>query len=209
VKCQAATIATSGSPASLVLSLCILAVFVSACGRQVFVYPAVGGGPLCAPGRDLGTVAVLPEVAWRLDQKEPDQRKEMARAVLSRVFAQLPCGVVAPPGGLRDFHAWSAGRESDILAALAREGVDTAIFIRLEELTPRLVFTFSVPFLWLSSTEADFRIRALSTGEPRVWIDERIRHTSGGAFQVRRASWAGEDLELGLWRALATAPGRS
>ena len=156
---------------------------------------ASGETRLCSSSRDLGRVAVLPETAWRVDQKDVIEREAMARAALDRVFATGGCGEDVE---VRAFAPWSAELEEDRLAALAAEGVDTAVFIRIEELGPTLAVTFSLPFLWVGTSEAQVRLRAIHLPTRRVLLDVGITRSVGGPFQVRPASWAGPELEAML-----------
>lgn len=122
----------------------------------------------------------------------------MAARAIARAFADLPCGSLAAPGGVRVFAGWSAAGEGDLISSLRADGVDTVVLVRIEELTPTLAVTFSVPFLWVGTSEADFRVRALRTADGPVILDRRIRRVSNGPFQLRPASWAEPELEAGL-----------
>jgi hypothetical protein len=77
------------------------------------------------------------------------------------------------------------------------------IFLRLEELTPRLLVTLSLPFLWSGTSEADFRVRAVTTEASSVLVDLRVKRTTGGPFHLRPASWAEAELEAALRGAIA------
>jgi hypothetical protein len=160
-------------------------------------YQAVGESTICN-GRDLGTVAVLPETAWRSDQKEPEKRSMMALEEITKSFQMMSCGKLSEPGGVKAFSNWSSNPESELLAQFIVKGVDTLIIIRLEEFTPRLSFTFSLPFLWRGSNEADYRIRVISTKTGTVLNDMRVKQVTGGAFNVRPAEWSREELSSAL-----------
>ncbi len=160
-------------------------------------YPAVGPGGLCNGG-SLGTLAVLPEAAWRADQKEPEERQRMAEAAIRRVFESIPCASLDPPGGIAPFADWSAQAESQLTAEYWSKGVDTVVVIRMEELGPLLEVTFSLPFLWSGANEADFRMRVLATRTSEVLQDLRVRRVTRGVFNIRPASWSEEELEAGL-----------
>ncbi len=149
-------------------------------------------------GKNLGYVAILPEVAWREDQKEPDKRKQMALEEIERSFNQIPCGTLSAPGGIREYANWSNKPESKLLQNFSQEGVDTVILIRIEELSPRLYITFSLPFLWGGTSEADFRIRALSVKSGAVLTDMRVKRFRGGPFNIRPAEWARKELSAAL-----------
>jgi len=162
-------------------------------------YQAVGKKTICdEDGRDIGNVVILPEVAWRNDQKEPEKRKAMAFDEIKRAFQKIPCGSIIRPGGIREFSNWSSVSEAELLKQFANEDVDTVILIRIEELTPRLNFTFSLPFLWGGTNEADFRIRALSVKTGGVLCDMRVKRITGGPFNIRPAEWSRVELSEAL-----------
>lgn len=178
----------------------ILFIFLNLAGctaTTIRTYQATGQGSICNED-NLGTVTVLPEAAWRTDQKEPEKREVMALAEIKSVFQSFPCGRVSESGGVRDFADWSSIPEAELLNRFASEGVDTIIIIRVEELTPNLDITFSLPFLWSGSNEADFRIRVLSTKTGAVLNDMRINRMTGGAFNIRPAEWSGAELNAAL-----------
>ena len=187
-------------------ALALLLSSASACANTTTrEYHAAGDGRLCdASGPALGVVAVLPETAWRADQKDPDERNSMAERAIVAAFDELSCGSLAPPGGIRALGRWSTRPERTLLGDLLGAGVDTAIFVRVEELTPHLTVTLSLPFLWSGSNEADFRVRALRTRDGRVEEDFRIRRVRTGLFHLRPASWSEPELRKGLEATLAT-----
>jgi hypothetical protein len=149
-------------------------------------------------GNNIGYTAVLPEAAWREDQKEPEKRQSMALEEIERSFQEMPCGSIAAPGGVRPFSNWSSKTESELFKQFSKEGVDTIILIRIEELTPRLMVTFSLPFLWSGTSEADFHIRALSVKSGTVLTDMRVKRFTGGPFNIRSAEWARIELSTAL-----------
>ncbi len=163
----------------------------------VKIYKAVGNDSICT-GNNLGKVTVLPESAWRPDQKEPKKREMMALAEIKSIFQSIPCGHIPKFGGVRDFEHWSNMPESELLNKFAQEGVDTLIIIRLEELGPKLNFTFSLPFLWNGANEVDFRVKMLSTKTGTVLYDIRINRRTGGAFNIRPAEWSGVEFHSAL-----------
>ena len=156
---------------------------------------------------DFGSIAVLPEAAWRGDQKEPAKRELMALEEIKKAFDNFPCGNLSAPGGVREFAKWSRKSESELLKDFSNEGVDTIILLRMEELTPRLYFTFSLPILWGGSNEADFRIRMLSVKTGDVLVDMRVIRSTGGPFNIRPAEWARDELKAALhniiWKELS------
>lgn len=183
-----------------------LALLLSGCAfTKVETYHAAGQATLCN-GKNPGIIAVLPEAAWRTDQKEPQQREQMAFDELQKVFQSIPCGSTGPPGGIQKFSNWSAMPEAQLLAQFAQAGVDTIIILRLEELTPKLHITFSLPFLWVGTNEADFRIRTLSTATGAVLSDMRVKRVTGGAFNIRPAEWSGAELHGALHTILSDGP---
>jgi len=175
-------------------------ILLSGCaGTMMQTYRAGGQERICSePGVSLGHIAVLPEMAWRDDQKEPEKRQQMALEEIERAFGEIPCGSIAPPGGIRGVAKWSDRPEAELLQAFSREGVDTIILVRIEELTPRVHLTYSLPFLWGSASEADFRIRALSVRSGAVLADMRVKRSTGGPFHLRPAEWARLELYAAL-----------
>jgi len=147
---------------------------------------------------DLGNIVVLPEAAWRTDQKEPVKREEMSLEEIRSVFKNIPCGKIFSPDGIKNFSNWSDIPEADMLNGFSDQGIDTVIIIRMEELTPRLEITFSIPFLWSGYSEADFRIRVISVRTGHTLTDVRIKRVTGGPFNVRPAEWSRAELSAAL-----------
>jgi hypothetical protein len=166
---------------------------------NMMTYRTTGNATLCGGKNDnLGHIAVLPETAWRNDQKEPAKRESMALEEIKKAFQGFPCGSVSVPGGVREFSSWSSKPESEILKQFSNEGVDTIILLRVEELTPHIYFTFSLPILWGGSNEADFHIRMLSVKTGHVLTDMRVRRNTGGPFNIRPAEWSRDELQTAL-----------
>jgi hypothetical protein len=181
-------------------SIMILALSIAGCAStSIKTYQAAGKPTICDGGNDgLGHIAVLPETAWRNDQKEPAKRESMALEEIKKAFQGFPCGNLSTPGGIRNFSSWSSKPESELLKQFSIEGVDTIILLRIEELTPYLYFTFSLPILWGGSNEADFRIRMLSVKTGDVLTDMRVRRSTGGPFNIRPAEWSRDELNAAL-----------
>lgn len=184
-----------------IFSVMVLMLSVSGCARtSVNIYRAAGKPAICAGAKNsLGHIAVLPETAWRSDQKEPAKRESMALEEIKNAFQGFPCGSLLAPGGIRDFSHWSDKPESELLKQFSKEGVDTIIILRIEELTPYLYFTFSLPVLWGGSNEADFRVRMLSVKTGAVLTDMRVRRNTGGPFNIRPAEWSRDELKTALY----------
>jgi hypothetical protein len=161
------------------------------------IYKASGSEKICTSAH-LGKVVVLPESAWRSDQKEPEKREEMALEEIKKAFSSFPCGDISKEHDIREFSNWSDRPEPELLNLFSGDGVDTIILIRIEELTPRINITFSLPFLWGGSNEADFRIRVLSTKTGAVLNDMRIKRITGGPFNIRPAEWSRFELNSAL-----------
>jgi hypothetical protein len=180
--------------------LAAIAVLFAGCATTMTdKYLAAGREKICdGKGWLLGYTAVLPEAAWRKDQKEPRKREMMALEEIKKSFQNLPCGNLNAPGGIREFSNWSGKPESELLKQFNKEGVDTIILLRIEELTPRIFFTLSLPVLWGGSNEADFRIRALSVKSGEVLSDMRVKRYTGGPFNIRPAKWSGAELNAAL-----------
>jgi hypothetical protein len=156
---------------------------------------AAGEPPLCRPEPALGRVAVLPETAWRSDQKQPDERTELAARALETVFSPSPClGRVE----IRPFASWSSRVEGEHLAALSEEGVTTVAFLRIVELGPTVAVTLSLPLLWYGSSEVEIHLRAVHIPTSRVLLDAHVERSRGGPFQLRPASWSEQELVAAL-----------
>lgn len=186
----------------------ILAMLIGGCATtSTNIYRMSERTAICSKSDNLGHVAVLPEAAWREDQKEPAKRELMALEEIKKAFDNFPCGNLSAPGGVREFAKWSRKSESELLKDFSNEGVDTIILLRMEELTPRLFFTFSLPVLWGGSSEADFRIRMLSVKNGEVLVDMRVLRSTGGPFNIRPAEWARDELRAALhniiWKELS------
>lgn len=191
----------------LILFAAMAALLNGCAATTTSLYLAAGSEPLCRPEADpLGRVAVLPEAAWRADQKDVGERLEMAQHAIESAFTDFPCGDLTEPGGISGFARWADRPEAAVLEQLGGRGIDTVIFLRLEELTPRLLVTLSLPFLWSGTSEADFRIRAIATETSSVLIDLRVKRSTGGPFHLRPASWAEAELEAALRAAIARPP---
>ncbi len=188
-------------------SLIILILWIAGCaGTSMNIYRAAGTPGLCVgKSNSLGYVGVLPEAAWRADQKEPDKRELMALEEIQKAFQNFPCGSLAAPGGVRNFSNWSSKPEAELLKQFSAKGVDTVILLRMEELTPHIYFTFSLPVLWAGSSEADFRIRMLSVKSGEVLADMRVKRTTGGPFHIRPADWSRNELRAALLEIMGNA----
>jgi len=178
----------------------ILTLLIAGCAStSLHTYRAAGKPTICDGKNDgLGHIVVLPETAWRTDQKEPAKRESMASEVIKNAFQGFPCGSLSAPGGIRNFSGWSSKPEAELLKQFSTEGVDTILLLRIEELTPHLYFTFSLPVLWVGSNEADFRIRMLSVKTGDVLTDMRVRRSTGGPFNIRPAEWSRDELKAAL-----------
>jgi hypothetical protein len=181
-------------------SVMILALSITGCANtSIKTYRTAGKPTICDGKNDgLGHIVVLPETAWRNDQKEPAKREAMALEEIKNAFQGFPCGNLSAPGGIRNFSSWSSKPESELLKQFSNEGVDTIILLRIEELTPSLYFTFSLPILWGGSNEADFRIRTLSVNTGNVLTDMRVKRSTGGPFNIRPAEWSRDELNAAL-----------
>jgi len=163
------------------------------------VYPLSEKTTICSgSGNNFGYIAVLPETAWRGNQKEPAVRELMALEEIRKAFKDFPCGDISAPGGVREFYTWSRKPESELLKEFSNQGVDTIIILRLEEFTPLLSITFSLPFLWWGSNQVDLYIKMLSVKTGEALIDMRVKRTTGGPFNIRPAEWSRKELQGAL-----------
>ncbi|VAW55970.1 hypothetical protein MNBD_GAMMA07-682 [hydrothermal vent metagenome] len=177
-----------------------LAIVISSCATtRVNTYSVDGKETICnGKNINLGSVVVLPEAAWRKDQKEPKKREEMALNEIKKAFKNMSCGNVLLPKGVKEFSNWSKEIEEQSLNKYLDEGFDTVIIIRIEELTPRLNITFSIPFLWNGANEADFHVKVISIKTGMLLNDMRIQRITGGLFHIRPAEWSKDELYLAL-----------
>ncbi len=177
--------------------LFIVIISVSACAStRTYTYNTVQREAICDKANtDIGNTVVLLETAWRSDQKEPVQRQQMAFEEIEKAFMNFPCGNIVIPGGIRNMPTIPEG---EMLNNFSNEGIDTVIIIRVEELTPKLEITFSIPFLWSGSNEADFRIKVVSVKTGNIVTDMRVKRVTGGPFNIRPAEWSRAELNAAL-----------
>jgi hypothetical protein len=175
-------------------------IFLTGCATtRTYTYSVDGTETICGKNNiNLGQVVILPEAAWRKDQKEPELREQMVLEEINDAFNVFSCGNISLPGGVKSFKNWSAIPQQKLLQQFSSENIQSLIILRIEELTPRLDVTFSIPFLWGGSSEADFRIRVISVKTGNVITDMRIKRATGGPFNVRPAEWARDELNAAL-----------
>lgn len=179
--------------------LFILLLITSCSTTRMYTYSVSEGSTICDKSNtDLGAVAILPEAAWRKDQKEPAKRKQMALDEIKSAFKGFPCGDVSSPGGVREFANWTVMPKQEMLKGFSNEGIDTIVIIRVEELTPRLAITFSIPFLWSGTNEADFNVSVISVKTGNTLADMRAKRVTGGPFNIRPAEWSRYELNAAL-----------
>jgi len=193
----ARTASTRVSLARLAAALCAVLLGPGVglgCATSTHHHVAAGNPPLCRDHPALGRTLVVPETAWRGDQKDVAEREAMVVRSLEAVFGALPCGEAE----IDPLTEWGDRSEESLLSDLAARGIRTAVLVRMEELGPLVGVTFSLPLLWTSFSEADFRVRVLDVGESRVLLDARVERLRGGPFHVRPASWSEAELTAGL-----------
>jgi len=183
------------------LSLIVLSIFLyislSGCAvTRTSVYSASKNTAICSEHSppDLGNIIILPETAWRFDQKEPAKRNAMFLGELEKVFNSITCGKTRFNNTLQNISNWSEIPDSTLRSMFAEKDVDTIIIIRIEELTPRLEITFSIPFLWSGKSEADFRVKVISVKSGKTLNDMRVKRVTGGPFNIRPAEWSKTEL---------------
>lgn len=179
--------------------LFIVLMHVSSCTTtRTYTYNSGQRETICEKENvDLGKTFVLLETAWRSDQKEPIQRQQMALEEIKKVFLNFPCGIISSPDDIKKYNI-SAIPDETMLKSFYNQGVDTLIIIRIEELTPRLEITFSIPFLWSGTNEADFRIKIVSVKTGTIHTDMRVKRVTGGPFNIRPAEWSRAELNAAL-----------
>ncbi len=122
----------------------------------------------------------------------------MALNEITKAFKKISCGKISYPNGIKEFSNWSKILKAKSLEKIFNDGFDTIIVIRIEELTPQLNITFSVPFLWSGFNEANFHVKVISTKTGKVLNDMRIKRVTGGLFNIRPAEWAKDELYAAL-----------
>jgi len=173
--------------------------FISSCvTTRINTYSINEKETICHKNINLGSIIILPEAAWRKDQKEPIKREQMALSEIKKAFKEISCGKVSSSNGIKQFSNWSELSEKITLEKFSNKGFDTIIFIRIEELTPRLNITFSIPFLWSGTNEADFRVKTISIKTGKILNDMRIKRETGGFFNIRPAEWSKDELYAAL-----------
>ncbi len=140
-------------------------------------------------------IIFLWETAWRKDQKEPDLREQMIRESMNNILENFKCSAQFNFNTKIENINWGSQLESAIIQKYSQRGFDTIVLIRVEELTPTIQITLSLPFLWSSTNEADLRIRAISVKNQKILMDRHIKRVKGGVFQLRPASWSRYELE--------------
>lgn len=179
--------------------LFLVLMHVSSCAStRTYIYNAGQNETICENENvNFGKTVVLLEAAWRSDQKEPVQRQQMALEEIEKAFMNFPCGRISSSGDIKKYNMSTIPEEA-MLKSFTNQGVDTLIIIRIEELTPRLEITFSIPFLWSGTNEADFRIKVVSVKTGNIHTDMRVKRVTGGPFNVRPAEWSRAELNAAL-----------
>jgi len=177
----------------------IIMVSITGCAStQTYIYNTGKNVTICeTDNTDLGKTAVLLETAWRIDQKEPLLRQQMALEETKKAFINFPCGTIVSPDDIKKYN-FSTITDEAILKNFSKQGIDSLVILRIEELTPRLEFTFSIPFLWNGSNEADFRIKVVSVKTGLIHTDMRVKRITGGPFNIRPAEWSRAELNASL-----------
>ena len=129
------------------ISIIILTMFIEGCATtSTKIYQMSEKTTICSRNSDnFGYIAVLPEAAWRLDQKEPAKRELMALEEIKKAFDNFPCGNLSVPGGVREFAKWSRKSESELLKYFSNEGVDTIILLH-RRVDPIVIFNFFIAY---------------------------------------------------------------
>jgi len=179
--------------------LFIIIISVSGCSStRTYTYNTSQREVICDKATtNIGNTIVLIETAWRSDQKEPMQRQQVALEEIEKAFTNFPCGNIDLPGGIKYYNKPNV-TDVEMLKNFSNDGIDTVIIIRVEELTPRLEITFSIPFLWSGSNEADFRIKVVSVKTGIILTDMRVKRVTGGPFNIRPAEWSRAELNAAL-----------
>jgi hypothetical protein len=129
----------------------LLSVASACAATQTRSHLAAGEPPLSRAGRDLGRVGILPELVWRRDQKDVEPRSSSALAAIERVSRRWDC---AGSTRMRPAASCTARLGSDVLDQAPSRGLDTVLFVRVEELGPPVALTLSLPILWAGSPTA-------------------------------------------------------
>ena len=127
-----------------IIAFFVVAVLSGCAITTTKTYIATGTDAICKRNSKLGKIAVLPEAAWRSDQKEPKVREAMALQEIKNSFQNISCDNLTDPEGvkIKKFSKWSSRPEHELVKQFSTEGIDTIILLRIEELTPNFIGIF-------------------------------------------------------------------
>lgn len=141
-------------------------------------------------------VLVLWGTAWRLDQKEREDRRQKASQGITDFFAHQKCfsSVEIRPEISGEEPMLLSDTEISRLASTNENAVDTVILIRVEELGPLLIFYLS-PILWEGGSEVVVSIRVLDLKTQQLVAHTHVQRRDTGAFILRGTGNLSQDLE--------------
>lgn len=146
---------------------------------------------VCTPDVSLGKVMVVPLTRWRADQKEPEVREAIAMKAINTAFAGTPCAAGANILPIAPDDASVAG-----LTQARKEGVNTAMLLRIDELGPIAVLSF--PALWSTWSDVQFTLDVVDAATGNVLRSIPHRRQKGGAFEMRGLEPLQAEMEMAL-----------
>jgi hypothetical protein len=185
----------SGFP---VLVAFFLSFAVGGCSSITVTYHAVGDGPPPYKAKDSREkIVVYWGTAWRTNQKEPSKREAMAARGIAGFFESNPrfetLFISKSIAGREALLATDGEAVSEAKAA----GADRVVIIRVEELTPNLMFCL-LPVVWRTENEISLHVRSIHCGTGRVDADVSTRWGRGGLFTMLGAKSLPVDFEGAL-----------
>ena len=159
---------------------------------------AVGDGPPPYKAKDSREkIVVYWGTAWRTNQKEPSKREAIAAKGIAEFFESTPrfeTLLISKSIAGRDA---LLATDTEAVSEAKAAGADRVVIIRIEELTPNLMFCL-LPVVWRTENEVSLHVRSIHCGTGRVDADVSTRWTRGGLFNVLGAKSLPVDFEGAL-----------
>jgi hypothetical protein len=176
----------------------VLSFILGGCSSIAVTHHAVGDGPPPYKAKDSKEkIVVYWGTAWRTNQKEPSKREAIAAKGIAEFFESTPrfetLFISKSIAGRDALLATDAEAVSEAQTA----GADRVVIIRIEELTPNLMFCL-LPVVWRTENEVSLHVRSIHCGTSRVDADVSTRWTRGGLFTLQGAKSLPVDFEGAL-----------
>jgi len=158
-------------------------------------------------GNRKGSLLLELRTDWRTNQKEPQQRLQMAERVLLNLVLdqQETClGLVTAIQTHNALYQFSDGKVDRRLLKVSeiepgqvadgfRHNFDIHLVLIMEELGPHLLLSF--PVLWSGYSEVSLQVQAFDPGSGKKLYQDRFLRRIGGPFQLHFAEQSGDELE--------------